>query len=176
MNEKLDGLLKKIKEPKYIFILGAVGVIIIIISSFFTGNGAKTAKNEKFDREEYRLSLQNDVKKIVAEISGDKKATVLITLENGIRYSYADDTKDDLSTTGGENSEETKRKESSHITIKNASGDEEALVITENMPEVRGVAVICTGGDDEYLAENITNAIMATLNITSKRVYVTGKN
>ena len=33
---------------------------------------------------------------------------------------------------------------------------------------------MCAGGDDEEIREKVQNAIMAALNITSKRVYVTG--
>ena len=42
------------------------------------------------------------------------------------------------------------------------------------MPEVRGVAVVCRGGDDELINEKIKNAVTAALNITSKRVYIAG--
>ena len=39
---------------------------------------------------------------------------------------------------------------------------------------MRGVAVVCEGGDDEIINEKITNAVTAALNITSKRVYIAG--
>ncbi len=176
MNEKVMELLKKLREPKRILAVGAIGILLLLLPSFFSKNYEKSSNSkDDFNAEEYRKELEKDVKKIVTEITGDKKATVVITLQNGIKYSYADDIKDDTSVSGGENSEESKRRESSHITVKNASGDEKALVVTENMPEVRGVAVICSGGEDEYTAEIIINSITATLDITSKRVYVAGK-
>ena len=177
MNDKIGELIKKFKEPKIILAVGAIGILLLLLPSIFSKNYEKSSNNKSdFNAEEYRKDLEKDVKKIVTEITGDKKATVVITLQNGIKYSYADDIKDDTSISGGENSEESKRRESSHITVKNASGDEKALIITENMPEVRGVAVICTGGEDEYTADIIINSITATLNITSKRVYVAGKH
>ena len=47
-------------------------------------------------------------------------------------------------------------------------------MVTQNMPQVRGVAVICDGGDDIQLSEKINNAVCAAINITSKRVYIAG--
>ena len=94
-----------------------------------------------------------------------------------VRYSYADDVKTDTDLTDGEKTKQSRKSsESFHITVKDSSGDEKALVVTENMPEVRGVAIICENGDDEYVKEKIENAVMAALDITSKRVYITGRN
>ena len=60
------------------------------------------------------------------------------------------------------------------VTVKTADGGEQALLVTTEMPQVRGVAVVCEGGDDEIINEKITNAVTAALNITSKRVYIAG--
>ena len=50
------------------------------------------------------------------------------------------------------------------------------MLVTVEMPEVRGVAIVCDGGDNEYIAEKIQNAVTAALDITSKRVYICGRN
>jgi len=43
------------------------------------------------------------------------------------------------------------------------------------MPQVRGVAIVCDGGDNQILNEKILNTVTAALNITSKRVYICGR-
>lgn len=177
MKIDLKKALLKFKEPKYLIVFGLVGILLIGFSSFFQSNNNNTAlKNENFDLENYRSTMEKSVKSIVKGVTGDKNATVVVTLQNGIRYSYADDTKNDTNVTDSDKTtQSSERKETSHITIKNSSGEEKALVITENMPEVRGVAIVCVGGDDQVLSEQIRAAVMAALNITSKRVYITGK-
>ena len=60
--------------------------------------------------------------------------------------------------------------------MKTADGGEQALLITEQMPEIRGVAIVCEGGDNEIINEKIKNTVTAALNITSKRVYICGRN
>ena len=64
--------------------------------------------------------------------------------------------------------------EDGRVLVTPADGGEQALLVTTEMPQVRGVAVVCEGGDDEIINEKITNAVTAALNITSKRVYIAG--
>ena len=176
MNEKI----KKIsKNPKLLIILGISGILLIFISSLFSGDKNDEKSNVKSDEtyttNEYCAMLEDDIKDIVTGITDDKNPTVVVTLESGIRYSYASaDETDTSSSTGSANDQSSESKKQSYITVKNADGGEEALLFTELMPEVRGVAVICDGGDDETVAEKVRNAVTAALNITSKRVYIAG--
>ncbi len=174
----IKGLGEKIKQPKFLIIIGLVGILIIGLSSLlpkFKQNKLKTGEN--FDCDEYRRLMEDNVRSVVTGITGDKNATVVVTLRNGIRYSYADDTKTDSSTTDGEKAvQSSSRNESNHITVRTSSGEEKALIVTENMPEIRGVAIVCVGGDSEALSSEIKAAVMAALDITEKRIYITGRN
>ena len=102
--------------------------------------------------------------------------TVVITLESGIRYSYAD-TREEISSDKTEKEAQSSGSElkEGYITVKTADGGEQALLITAEMPEVRGVAIVCEGGDSEIISEKIQNTVTAALNITSKRVYICGR-
>ena len=92
-----------------------------------------------------------------------------------MRYAYASAAETDTSSaTGSTTDQSSQSKKQSYITVKNADGSEQALVVTEIMPEVRGVAIICKDGNSEVVAEKIKNAVTSALNITSKRVYISG--
>ena len=175
MNEKIK---KLIKNPKILVALGICGIILIFLSSFIPSGSDKkdtAVKNADCDAEQYRDMLENDVKNIVTGITGDKNPTVVITLESGVRYCYASaDETDTSSSKGGTNDQSSESKKQSYITVKTADGGEQALTVTEIMPQVRGVAVICLGGNDEQIAEKIEKAVTAALNITTKRVYISG--
>lgn len=176
MNEKI----KKITQnPKLLIILGLGGILLIFISSLFSADDKtdnKTASSSTaYTAEQYREMLEKDIKNIVIGITGDKNPTVVITLESGIRYSYASaDETDTSSSTGSVTDQSSESKKQSYITVKTADGGEQALIVTEIMPEVRGVAIICAGGNSDSTAEKIKNAVTAALNITSKRVYISG--
>ncbi len=175
MNEKVK---KIIQKPKMLMILGVCGIALIFISSIFDNNTEKqndAQKSSTYTAHEYCESLQEDVKNIVTGITGDKNPTVVITLESGMRYNYARADETDISSaTGNATDQSSESKKQSYITIKTADGGEQALIVTEVMPEIRGVAIICVGGNSEIAAEKIKNAVTAALNITSKRVYISG--
>lgn len=178
MNDFLCGLKRGLKNPKALIIIGVFGIFLIGVSSFFGGDKKETEavkSSVNFSEEEYCEDLENKVKRIVSDITGDKKPTVVVTLKSGIKYSYADSLKeDDESRTNEKSEEKSKSSSKTYITVKSSDGGEEPLIVTYAMPEIRGVAVICDGGDDEVTNEKIKNAVTAAFNITSKRVFITG--
>ena len=179
MNKKLDLLKEKLKNPKILMTIGIIGIVLIALSSFMpeSKETASADTQTAVDMEEYKKELQEAVADIVYGVTGDKKATVVITLDSGVKYSYADSTESDTSNSSGEKSEQSSEKKSqSYVTVRTSDGGEEALLLTEIMPEVRGVAIICEGGDNEILAEKIKNAVKAALDISSQRVYIAGGN
>lgn len=177
MNDTLKKILKAIKSPKGITIVGIAGIVLIFLSSVLPKSSSKNsiAENEEIATDEYCASLQKSVSRIVTGLTGDKNPTVVITLESGVRYTYADAGESDTSSSSGgsatESRESTKR---SYVTVKDSDGSEKPLVVTQIMPQIRGVAVICDKGDDTATAEKIKNAVTAALDITSKRVYISG--
>ena len=179
MNEKLDKYLKLLKKPKNVLIIGLVGIGLIVLSSLFSSGESKkeNVKTGEMTAEEYKAILEEDIKETVTDITGSKNVSVVITLESGIKYSYADIREETL-TEKKENEKESTDNEtkSGYITVKTAEGGEQALLVTTQMPKVRGVAIVCDGGDNEQIAEKIQNAVMSALNISSKKVYICGRN
>ena len=179
MNEIVSKFLKPFKKPKTVLIIGLVGIGLIVLSSLFSSGESKkeNMKTGELTAEEYKTILEEDIKETVTDITGSKNVSVVITLESGIKYSYADIREETL-TEKKENEKESTDNEtkSGYITVKTAEGGEQALLVTTQMPKVRGVAIVCDGGDNERIAEKIQNAVMSALNISSKKVYICGRN
>ncbi len=177
MNEQINNIFNKLKSPKLLIIAGVLGIILIFISSLGTQKPeTKEHSEEAFSISQYKQTLEKDIKTLVAQITGSNKVSVVITLESSINYSYAD-TKEESSAskTEKEESELDYELKQGFITVKNSDGSEQALLVTAQMPEIRGVAIVCEGGDNEITSEKIESAITAALNITSKRVYICGR-
>lgn len=172
-----EDLSQRLKSPKFLVVVGFVGIMLIFVSSFFGGEKEEAPlQTQEISVEEYRQTLQDDICRMVKSITGSKNVTVVVTLESGLRYSYAD-TKEQSSAEKSEKdatSQDTELKEG-YVTVKGSDGGEEALLVTASMPEIRGVAVVCDGGDNEIIKEKIESTVTAALNITSKRVYICGR-
>lgn len=178
MNNVIENLLLKVKKPKTLVVMGLLGIFLIFISTFFTQSGEKKTENiqKEMSVEEYRTGLEKDIEEIVKSITGSRKVTVVVTLDSTLRYSYADVKEESVSGKTDSQSESTGSElKESYITVKSPEGGEEALIITTEMPQIRGVAVVCDGGDSEIIKEKIKNTVTAALNITSKRVYICGR-
>ena len=72
-------------------------------------------------------------------------------------------------------SETSSDSEQTRVIVTDSSGNEKALVVNEELPQIRGVAVVYNGANNEQTNEKIKNALMATLSVTSKRIYISGK-
>ncbi|MBR7071734.1 MAG: hypothetical protein IKI29_06210 [Clostridia bacterium] len=176
MSETLERFKKFFLKPKVLMVGGISAMILILISSWFPNKTAKkTKQNSALDPDSYRSALEESVRQMVYGITGDRHPTVVVTLENGVKYYYADETKSDESSSGEKESrKESNSRSSSTVTVRSSDGGEEPLLITEWMPEVRGVTVICYDGDSPDTAEKIKNAVQAAFHITSQRIYIAG--
>lgn len=128
--------------------------------------------------EQYTKALETSLTDIVSSIDGAGATKVLITLENGVEMKYATDEKKNAEETQEKSSETTRTQQSGdseikYITVRDADGTERALAITEIQPTVKGVVVVCAGGEDPVVQQRILNAVTTALNISSKRVCVT---
>ncbi len=173
MNEIITKYKKVFSKPKTLIIIGIAGILLIFLSSLIpTEKTSSKQEADEFSYEEYKSELQKEVENIVKSITGDRRASVLITFENTVLYSYADIAEE--TTNKSDNNSDSERK-TGYITVKNADGSEKTVLVTAKMPSVRGVAIVCEGGDNELINQKLTGAVTAALNITSKRVYICGR-
>lgn len=175
MNERLKEIFSKFKNGKALFIIGIVGIVLIGLSSLLPSGKSAIPKQGSavVSTEEYCKQLEEKVRQTVCAITGSDAVSVAITLESSIKYAYADEVKSNSTEkTQSSATDKTDESQKSYITVRLADGSESALLVTEYMPEVRGVTVVCTGGN---FSEDIENAVMAMLGISSRRICVITK-
>ena len=179
MEDKIKDIFSRLKNGKLIVLLGLAGIFLIFISSMFSSSQKEDIPKEQTQVNsiaEYKEELQSDIEIVVKKITGSKNVKVFITLDTGFTYNYADEVRENTSNRQGENTTDTSTdSQNSLIIVKDSSGNEKALLINENLPQIRGVAVVYEGYDSEAKNEKIKNALMATLSITSKRIYISGE-
>ena len=178
LKEKLSGHLGQI-----VFVAGIIGILLLFLSSFIGGESApdKIKTTSSDSTEMYVENLENQLSDIISDLLGDKNVSVMITLKNGIQYIYADETKTDTGLTedkSGSNllkKEQNDTNEQKYIIVKDSNGNEQPLLITEVMPQVKGVVVICSGGDDKNVQQTVQNAVVTVLDISENKVCVIGR-
>lgn len=170
MLEKIMGKYKNI-----IIIAGIVGIGMIFLSSFLGGNSGSSkeetkAVNTNIPGTEYTDKIESNLTEMISKIDGAGEPKVLVTLENGAQTEYATEKKTDSQTAQDKKSGKT---ETTYITVKDKDGSEKAIPITEYAPKVRGVVVVCSGGENPLVKQRIINSVTTALNIPSSHVCVT---
>jgi hypothetical protein len=172
------------KNKNLILILGVIGVSLIFVSNFFTAKDSnpKKAPEVKSNSDMYSERMEKSLESIVSNIKGAGNAKVLVTLENSVETVYATEEKKNKEAAEDKTDGQTTRKKESddcekkYITVKDSEGTEHALAVTEIQPKIKGVIVVCQGGDNPMVQQRIINAVTAALSVPSNKVYVTKSN
>lgn len=174
----LEAMLDKAREflagergRRLALLLGAVGVVLLLLSSRGAGTGKQESppvqESAAFSAADYSRDLEEEIARMVQAITGERSPTVLVTLEGGSRTVYEEDRRS--SQTGEERSED----ESSHVLLKDSQGGQQALIAQELEPKIKGVVVVSAKGGDAACREQITLAVTTALHLSSSRVFVT---
>lgn len=147
------------------------GVVLIAVSETDISKDKKTYVNA--DTTEYQQYSQEVLKKELAEflenIDGAGRVEVMINYESTQEKIYACDTSENISKSDEEKQERNYKSE--HIIIK-TDGNENGLTVKEIYPKIRGIAVVCDGGNNSVIKEQITSTLCALFNINSTRISV----
>ncbi|MBE6586034.1 MAG: hypothetical protein E7645_05850 [Ruminococcaceae bacterium] len=112
--------------------------------------------------ETYRRAIESRVKEICGRVSGAGEVFAMVNLAGGYEYVYATDQK----TNGTGSSYE-------YIVIGRGE-DERVVYLTERVPEILGIGVVCTGGNSTAVRNEITALLSAAFGVGSHKIYVTG--
>lgn len=177
--------LKRIKDlilskngSMILLVIGLIGIGLIFLSEFLPSGNGSTNTTSVISSDTYSKQLETKLKGIIGQINGVGNVDVMVTVESGVEYVYeqnvktTDDKSQDSDSSGRNQTQENSNQETSAIIIDKGSGGQEALVKTEIQPRIQGVVVVCDGGEDPVVKENIVNAITVALNITSNQVSV----
>ena len=165
INEENWGSNKKI----LLFVLAATVGIALMLMGGEGDNAEVTAAaehNTGQQLQQYTDQLRRDIRELCEQVGGVSDVTVAVSLECGFEYVYATDENSEMGMSGSEASKK-------YITI--GSGSSEAAVyITEKLPRISGVGIVCRGGSDPDVIRRLTSLISAAYNIGSNKIYVTG--
>ncbi len=178
--EKLVEAMKADKKLTIIVFVGLAGILLLLASELIhlpqkqeTQSPPETTQTEY----SYAEDIEKRLTDIVSSISGAGKTKVMVTLENGVESVYAADEKQSNERsseekTGGMDVNEKNSRESEYIILQSNGSRDEGLVIKVIQPKIRGVAIVCEGGDSAYVQQRITQAVTAVLDIGASRISI----
>ena len=167
-------IFKKENILKVTVIAGLAGIVLIFCSDFFGGREkedtfAEVSESETYTVEEYRQGLCEELGNMLASIEGVGKTKIMLTIDGTVRNIYATD--NDIQQRETSSDKQSNEKQSC-IVIRQNDGSEKALTIGQLMPKIKGVLVVCEGGDKEEVCIKVTEAVSAALDVTKSHICV----
>ena len=144
-------MIKKHKNKIIVISLLALGVALILFSSLKSKIGVKN--DSEISETEYVKAIEGKLEKFLLSVEGIHNVNVIITLDTSREKVY------------GENN-------SSLSILGNWSQPEDKGASLEIYPYVRGVAVSCTNGENDYVKNKLTRLISAYLGIPTNRIEI----
>ena len=182
----ISKLLGNERALSIIVILGLLGIFLIFISSYIKPSEGANADAEEFEQsniptsfelEDYRSNISEELGNMLASMDGVGRTKVMVTLEGTVRNVYATDVdvngrETSRKSSGSEDADIQNTEKKSCIVIRQNDGSEKALTIGQLMPQIKGVLVVCEGGEDENVRERIISAVSAALDISETHICV----
>ncbi len=154
--------LRRFAVPLLLFILGAALLFMGRGTAKDTEEGAPSSSNAPApslsDAEAYTDKLEKKVERLLSGIDGISNVTVLLTLDGGSEFVYAENTN------GGT---------VDYLILEGTEG-EEALLIREIYASVRGIAVVCRGGGEPSIQKTVAELLSSAFNIPLSKISVAG--
>ena len=144
-------MIKKHKNKIIVIALMVLGTSLILFSSFKSKISVKN--DNEISEAEYVKALEEKLEKFLLSVDGIHNVNVIITLDTSREKVYE-----------GNNSS------ISLIGNSTQNGQQDASV--EIYPYVRGVAVSCTNGENDYVKNKLTRLISAYLGIPTNRIEI----
>lgn len=167
LKEIADRLRNDRKLLVIVFVM-IVGIILTVISS----SGSESEEKEQislqtdkiFNESEYTGQLENKLEEMISLINGAGETKVIVTLECDYETVYAKD--------GSIEKDNDSTDEDSEYIIIDSRDVQGGLVLKTVTPKIRGVAVVCAGGDSMYVKSAVTDLLSAVLDIGTNHISV----
>lgn len=178
----ISRFLKNDKVLKIIVFIGLAGIALIFVSSMFTPNDNAVPEEDITQSSDtlsqYRQDLCDELGNMIASIDGAGKTKIMLTMEQTTQNVYASDKDVQQKETSqkndkSENADKQSTEKESYVIVRQSDGSEKALTVSQIMPTVKGVLVICEGGENALVRQRITEAVSAILDISSAHICVT---
>lgn len=131
----------------------AAGVMLLFLGGMSEQTEKTASDDEVFSFEAYEEELAGRLEEMIARLDGVSGVHVMLTLER----SY---------------SEELAGEEGEYLTVRESDGGQGTVTLSREAPAVKGVAVICKGGNSAEIQQEIISMLSALLKLPSHRIFV----
>ena len=171
--KKLIELISGDKKKVVIIAVAVLGIILIVFSSVFQASDkaeetTDTVSTPTFDEGAYTLRLEAKLEDMISSVYGAGKTKVIVTLDCDYETVYARD--------GSYSQDSDSSNEKNEYIIIGSEEKEGGLLLKTVTPRVRGVAVVCEGGNLPQVENAVSELLSAVLDVGTNHISVSKIN
>ena len=156
-------ILPKRRKPIILFVaIGLIGVLLLIFGARDKESTKEQEGIQNLDPAEYARQVEERVEELCNRVDGASSAYAVVTLKGGYRAIYASDWQSGSSSS-----------KNSTVIVGNGSSEKGLLIGYEN-PEISGIGIVCSGGDDYNVRKNIISVVSSAFDVSSNKIFVSG--
>ncbi|MGE5329666.1 MAG: hypothetical protein ACM3KR_09195 [Deltaproteobacteria bacterium] len=187
--DKIPGIKQSNKKiVDYLILVIGIGIAIILISNLFTPNDSpkNTAYTPKVQSQksesEPNFKLEQRLAKVLSEIKGVGKVSVMVTYSSGPESILAREEKNNQTntnerdSTGGERKTIQNDTQTTYVMADEQSGMKKPVVVRQMASKILGVLVVAEGGDNLTVKADVVSAVEAATGVPEYRVKVFKRN
>ena len=135
-------------------------------------------EDSRTQKEQEVLIMEKKLEELLNMIEGVGEVKTMITLESlGEKVLEKDipverNVVTETDSQGGSRSTNNTNSQEATVYITDSKGSKIPYVITETLPGIRGITVVCQGGDNNLIQKNITEVIQALFGIDVHRIKI----
>ena len=167
--------IKKMPEIKNISKIGkekilllALAGIMLVGASYFENINVKT----KTTSNSYETEMENKVEKLLENINGISKVSVVISFKSGSEKILQEDVEDSSGKEKNENRDNINASSKKSTVIFSGNNGEEPYIVKELYPKVEGIAITAKGISDEKKKGQIINMLSALFDVPIHKISV----
>ncbi|MBE6817388.1 MAG: hypothetical protein E7520_06785 [Ruminococcaceae bacterium] len=157
-------VLQSDKKLKAALALGLVGILLLTLSEALPKKSARDSQKSEMTYTEYARTLEEKTCEIISAIDGVGECRVMLTLKTSNENIFAKNTE--------ENSSSGHYSFDSEYVLYDGENGESPVLLKEYLPEVLGVAVVCSGADSDAVRENVIHCVSSLFSIPSNKISV----
>ena len=164
MKEKWNELVRRLTAggaTRLWLLLGLAGILLIGLSECRPFRQEKAEDTVTLTAAQVEQALEERIASLLSSVEGVGSCQVMVTLESTAQAVYAASTVTD---SVGTLSEE-------YLTVDTDEGPR-GLLLTTLPPSVKGVAVVCDGGNNETVCQQVIQVVSTAFHISERRVCV----
>ena len=171
---KKELLMQLGKHKQKLLIAGLLaGLLLIVLPSFLqTPKHQESIDSDvdlKQETEDYKKQLTDELTVLLSQIEGVGEVKLLITFESSVQYEYLKEENENVDTGSDDKSRDYSE---TYLFVEDSAGNQKVLAVKRILPRVRGAAVVCEGGGDTLVKQQVIELLRAALGVSAANISV----